>query len=49
MQIAFRKMNWLVALILPGLVLLGLASCGGSSPTLGQVGQPTLVFIYTDG
>jgi hypothetical protein len=33
-----------------GLLALLLAGCGGESPpTLPEAGQPTLVFIYTDG
>lgn len=31
----------ILSLLLPG--------CGGATPTLGVAGQPTLVFIYTDG
>lgn len=26
-----------------------LSGCSGATPTLGVAGQPTLVFIYTDG
>jgi hypothetical protein len=32
-----------------GLVLPWLTACGDSAPALGQPGQPSLVFIYTDG
>lgn len=31
----------ILSLLLPG--------CGGAAPILGVAGQPTLVFIYTDG
>jgi hypothetical protein len=32
------------------LIMLLLAACsGGATPALGVAGQPTLVFIYTDG
>lgn len=44
----FKRTFWLFTLILLGSVVLGVASCGGSSLILGQPGQPTLVFIYTD-
>lgn len=48
MRLTFKEIYWLTILILLGLSLLWLAGCGSSSPTLGQPGQPTLVFIYTD-
>ena len=48
MQFTFKEIYWLTILILLGLSVLGLAGCGGSTLTLGQPGQPTLVFIYTD-
>jgi hypothetical protein len=43
----FKK---IAALCLLGLLLPWLAACGGneSAPTLGQLGRPTLAFIYTD-
>lgn len=37
-----------ILLFLLTLILL-LPACGGTTPTLGVAGQPTLVFIYTDG
>jgi len=42
------KMLWLAILTLLSLALPGVTGCGGSSLILGQPGQPTLVFIYTD-
>lgn len=44
-----RKIFGLAILMLLGSVLLGLPGCGGSPLILSQPGQPTLVFIYTDG
>jgi len=48
MPTVFKK---IAALCLLGLLLPWLAACGGSesAPTLGQLGRPTLAFIYTDG
>lgn len=49
MQITFKQMRWLAALTILGLVLPWLSGCGGdNAPTLGQLGRPSLVFIYTD-
>ena len=49
MQATSKETRWLALLILFGLMLFWLTSCGGTTLTLGQPGQPTLVFIYTDG
>ncbi|MBI1882365.1 MAG: hypothetical protein HYR94_29685 [Chloroflexi bacterium] len=50
MHETFKRTLWLTALMLLSLVLLGITSCGGNSLILlGQPGQPTLVFIYSDG
>ena len=50
MPTAFKKMPWLVALLLMTLTLPWLAACSSdAAPTLGQFGQLTLAFIYTDG
>lgn len=48
MPTVFKK---IATLCLLGLLLPWLAACGGSEsiPTLGQLGRPTLAFIYTDG
>jgi hypothetical protein len=48
MLTVFKK---IAALCLLGLFLLWLAACSSneSDPTLGQLGRPTLAFIYTDG
>ncbi|GIK37545.1 MAG: hypothetical protein BroJett011_13780 [Chloroflexota bacterium] len=48
MRLTFKEVHPLTILILLELIVLGLAGCDGSTPTLGQPGQPTLVFIYTD-
>lgn len=50
MPTTFKKISRIAALCLLGLLLPWLAACGsGSAPTLGQLGRPTLAFIYTDG
>jgi hypothetical protein len=43
-------MKLLLKLLLLSMLLSFLAACGGgATPTLAEVDQPTLVFIYTDG
>jgi hypothetical protein len=49
MQLTFKKIPWLTVLTFLGLSLPWLAGCGSDPLSLGQPGQPTLVFIYTDG
>lgn len=48
---AKHQMKIILKLLMIGVVSgLLLAACGGAStPTLPEAGQPTLVFIYTDG
>jgi len=47
--VSLMKLIFKLATLLALAVLL-LAACGGESPsTLPEAGQPTLVFIYTDG
>jgi hypothetical protein len=48
MQATLKAMHWLILPILLGLLLSWLTGCDDSSLILGQPGQPTLVFIYTD-
>lgn len=50
MLIAFKKIPWFVASLLAALALPWLAACNSNAEAiLGQPGQPTLAFIYTDG
>jgi len=44
-----KTMRWLTLLVLCGLILPWLTSCDDRPLALGQPGQFTLVFVYTDG